>query len=230
VAPDKKSFSSASVTAIPRLNRSRFLTAPPVAGELGTPLLLSFSGNMHDVSRFVVEQQDGHGHRTGPSEITLVPNVGAQLVPELLGDVLCRYWVTLRNGSIVSGRFRMQVEMPSKAVSLFRTDSHYRSIRLEGAGARFQLHPVVRFSSAPALNPDTEILYPWMPLLYPNGGTPFSIDGHVKFHVQSDAALPAIEVSDDGTVVALRTGFARIQASFGSATDSISVVVTPGAN
>lgn len=194
--------------ATPFLTRRLVIDRPAVA-TLAAPVELTGRGVTAGLVRLVVQQRDELGHVVKPKIATLLRAGGglmrAQLQPELMGNVTWTVWAVFDDGGIAIQKFTVAVGAP--APDALRGDPNFREIVLGHVGALFRLRPAA---------------------FYPNMRQPIRLDGRVRFRLLPDGGKPAVALSGDGTITALRAGTARVEVRFGASAASIKVIVKPG--
>lgn len=212
----RKSLSAvpASASASRRLHLDasrRLIVERPKKVTFGSPFRLAVRG-WPGVERVVIQQRDERG-RKGKAQSPTVSRRGSSSVqvdvqPEFPGKVTFVISAIYTDGAVSQQEMTIPVAIPNDVPARLSGDMNFSEILLGHIGASYQLHPQI---------------------VYPNAAHPIALDGHVQYRLLPGSGEPAVKLSADGNIEAIRPGIAAVEVRFGSSVDVIDVIVRPGA-
>ncbi|MFL5259852.1 MAG: hypothetical protein ACJ8AS_08865, partial [Hyphomicrobiales bacterium] len=179
----------------------------PQRAEIGVPLHVAATAS--GVREITVGQRNGARSRTGPDNVRNLRIAGStvefDIMPALLGTVRFEVALISGDGSVKTERFTREVGLRDDLLRELHADESREAFLSMRIGGPLTLDPSGVFANIEDAVP---------------------LKGHVEYTLVSAGTPPAVRL-EDGRIVPLRPGAARIEARLGSHTDVLKVTVEP---
>jgi hypothetical protein len=195
----------------------QFVVDIPHDIRLAAPFDMLIESAPTGLSRATVEQRDELGNSVKPRELEVRTNSNgipyASIVPTLMGRVTYIVRAYFQDGSMKRQDLTEAVGLPSGPPREFRAAGSFSVIHTSlddccnGGDLRHLTRPHAVFDSAP--------------------GEEIDLGGRVTYSLLPSREQPAIRLNQDGSFDALRAGKAVVEERFGTAADTVTIIVDP---
>lgn len=179
----------------------------PRRAEIGVPLHVAATASA--VREITVAQRNGARSRTGPDTVRNLRVRGStvqfDIMPSLLGTVRFDVALTFADGSVKTERFTREVGLRDDLLRELHADESREAFLSMRIGGPLTLDPSGVFANIEDV---------------------VSLKGQVEYTLVSAGTPPTVSI-EDGRIVPLRPGAARVEARLGSHTDVLKVTVEP---